>query len=444
MNDLIPFARKALEHYFGYEDFRPGQDQVVNAVLNGRDVMAVMPTGSGKSICYQLPATRPHTFTLVISPLRALMRDQVQALLKRDIPAALIDSGVSTKDRIKTYMQAGKGELQILYVAPERLWAGDFLEFIRNTKTDLIAVDEAHCVLQWGFSFRSSYLRIGEFIASLPYRPVVAAFTATATPDQLPEIERNLGLIQPVRVSTGFDRPNIRFDVVRSTSDMARQRDIAKFVAEHEGSGVVYCTTVRECEDMAELLGRKGVDAQPFYAALDDDQKAKVQDGFLAGSPMVMCSTTAFGMGVDKPDIRWVVNDGMCESIESFYQEAGRAGRDGEPARSVMYWTEKDMDDWYRRIQRDAGSLVHDPEIKAKARLAAFARLEAMDEYCEGVKDKECLRKRILAYFGDEPEWDKCDNCSTCDPKGVPETTRTKRGGKKKKTAKPKSTGPNA
>lgn len=369
-----------------------------------------MPTGSGKSVCYQLPALRDGSFTVVVSPLRALMRDQVQALQARGVPAALIDSGVSPKQRQSIYDMAHGGGLRILYVAPERLWTDDFLFFAQSTRIDLMAVDEAHCVLQWGNDFRSSYLHIGEFIAGLPSRPVVAAFTATATRSQVPEIAEKLGLDQPVRIGTGFDRPNIRFDALK-LKPSARKRFILDWVDGHEGSGIIYCNTIKDCDSWAERLAKHGVDAAAFYAPLADRDKARIQDGFLAGSPRVICATTAFGMGVDKPDVRWVVNNGPCENLEAFYQEAGRAGRDGQPARSVVLWTDSDFINWRYRLQDHAGGALDDPELKERAERAALGRLDAMQQYCE---TNECLRRVLLDYFGEDQDRKHCDNCGNC------------------------------
>ena len=409
LRDYSKAALAQLDKVYGYGSFRPGQLEAVNAILNRHDLIAVMPTGSGKSVCYQLPALREGSFTIVVSPLRALMRDQVQALQARGVPAALIDSGVTPKQRQSIYDMAHGGGLRILYVAPERLWTDDFLFFAQSTRIDLMAVDEAHCVLQWGNDFRSSYLRIGEFIAGLPSRPVVAAFTATATRSQVPEIAEKLGLDQPVRIGTGFDRPNIRFDALK-LKPSARKRFILDWVDGHEGSGIIYCNTIKDCDSWAERLAKHGVDAAAFYAPLADRDKARIQDGFLAGSPRVICATTAFGMGVDKPDVRWVVNNGPCESLEAFYQEAGRAGRDGQPARSVMLWTGGDFLNWERRLADSAGNALDDPKDRAKAQNAAFSRLDAMRRYCE---TDTCRRGLILDYFGDEHD-EYCDNCGNC------------------------------
>lgn len=410
LKDYSKAALAQLDKAYGYKSFRPGQLEAVNAILNRHDLIAVMPTGSGKSVCYQLPALRDGSFTVVVSPLRALMRDQVQALQARGVPAALIDSGVSPKQRQGIYDMAHGGGLRILYVAPERLWTDDFLFFAQSTRIDLMAVDEAHCVLQWGNDFRSSYLRIGEFIAGLPTRPVVAAFTATATRGQVPEIAGKLGLRQPVRIGTGFDRPNIRFDALK-LKPSARKQFILDWVDGHEGSGIIYCNTIKDCDSWAERLAKHGVDAAAFYAPLTDKDKARIQDGFLAGSPRVICATTAFGMGVDKPDVRWVVNAGPCESLEAFYQEAGRAGRDGRPARSVVLWTDSDFINWRYRLQGHAGSALDDPELRERAERAALGRLDAMQQYCEA---DECLRRVLLDYFGEDQDREHCDNCGNC------------------------------
>lgn len=409
LRDWTQAALNQLDKAYGYGSFRPGQLEAVNTILNGRDLIAVMPTGSGKSVCYQLPAMRAGRLTLVVSPLRALMRDQVQALQARGVSAALIDSGVTPKRRQSIYDAAHGGGLRILYVAPERLFADDFAAFTQSTRVDLIAIDEAHCVLQWGHDFRPSYMRIGEFIAGLPTRPVVAAFTATATKRQVPEIARDLGLDRPVMIGTGFDRPNIRFDAIE-LKPSARRKFITQWAKTHEGSGIVYCNTIRRCDELSECLQDAGIEAEAFYAPLSDREKARIQDGFLTGSPRVICATTAFGMGVDKPDVRWVLNDGPCESVESFYQEAGRAGRDGKPARSVMLWTGGDFLNWERRLSDSAGNALDDPKDRAKARNAAFSRLDAMRRYCE---TGSCRRGLILDYFGDKHD-EYCDNCGNC------------------------------
>lgn len=399
----------ALKRYFGFDSFRPGQEEAVGAVISGRDVMAVMPTGGGKSVCYQLPAARPGTFTLVVTPLRALMRDQVRHLRSRGIPAALIDSGLDEKERAEVYGRALSGELRILYVAPERLHAPDFADFSHRIRISLLAVDEAHCVLHWGSDFRPSYMRIGEFIDSLSPRPVTMALTATASRTQAGEIRELLHLADPVTVTTDADRPNLRLTVVRARPGERLEAMIA-WAKRHKGSGIIYKENRKGCERLAETLRSEGIDAMAFHAEMRDADKKRVQDGFLAGHPRVICATSAFGMGVDKPDVRWVINDGPCESIECFYQEAGRAGRDGKPARSILIWCDGDFKSWRDRIRQNAGSAMTDTERQDKVCKAALERLNAMSDYCES---EDCLRGMILRYFGDSAA-EHCDYCANC------------------------------
>lgn len=402
----------ALKRYFGFDSFRPGQEEAVGAVISGRDVMAVMPTGGGKSVCYQLPAARPGTFTLVVTPLRALMRDQVRHLRSRGIPAALIDSGLDEKERAEVYGRALSGELRILYVAPERLHAPDFADFSHRIRISLLAVDEAHCVLHWGSDFRPSYMRIGEFIDSLSPRPVTMALTATASRTQAGEIRELLHLADPVTVTTDADRPNLRLTVVRARPGERLEAMIA-WAKRHKGSGIIYKENRKGCERLAETLRSEGIDAMAFHAEMRDADKKRVQDGFLAGHPRVICATSAFGMGVDKPDVRWVLNDGPCKSLEAYWQEAGRAGRDGKPADAVLYWSPGDWR-WLRHAAWEAKSRAEESGDPSRIRAAQLmdSRLDAMSAYCE---TRRCLRRTILAMF-DPPgtRRDDCSNCSNC------------------------------
>ena len=362
----------ALKRYFGFDSFRPGQEEAVGAVISGRDVMAVMPTGGGKSVCYQLPAARPGTFTLVVTPLRALMRDQVRHLRSRGIPAALIDSGLDEKERAEVYGRALSGELRILYVAPERLHAPDFADFSHRIRISLLAVDEAHCVLHWGSDFRPSYMRIGEFIDSLSPRPVTMALTATASRTQAGEIRELLHLADPVTVTTDADRPNLRLTVVRARPGERLEAMIA-WAKRHKGSGIIYKENRKGCERLAETLRSEGIDAMAFHAEMRDADKKRVQDGFLAGHPRVICATSAFGMGVDKPDVRWVLNDGPCKSLEAYWQEAGRAGRDGKPADAVLYWSPGDWR-WLRHAAWEAKSRAEESGDPSRIRAAQKPR----------------------------------------------------------------------
>ncbi|PWG60019.1 ATP-dependent DNA helicase RecQ [Bifidobacterium catulorum] len=409
--DYTPFARKALKRFFGYDDFRAGQADVVNAIMNRHDVLAVLPTGAGKSICYQLPAMGLR-FTLVITPLRALMRDQVQTLVeRRGIPAALIDAGTGAAERRAIYDKALGGGLKLLYVAPERLGTRDFSTFAARMPIDLVAVDEAHCVLQWGQDFRPAYLNISAFIRSLPVRPVIAAFTATATPTTRDEIAGNLGQVDPVRVGTTFDRPNIRFDT-RIVGRWDREDEIVAWALTHKGQcGIVYCNSRKRTEELEQTLLDAGVAAAHFHARMAEADKGPVQDRFLSGDIQVMCATTAFGMGVDKPDVRWVINDGAPDSIEEYYQEAGRAGRDGKESVSLLLWGDDDFEWMEQRIGESFNNDAMDGKAQDEARKAAFERLHAMERYCRA---NGCLRAELLRYFGEEPASERCGKCSNC------------------------------
>ncbi|MBW3088613.1 ATP-dependent DNA helicase RecQ [Bifidobacterium sp. 82T24] len=409
--DYIPFARKALKRFFGYDDFRAGQADVVNAIMNRHDVLAILPTGAGKSVCYQLPAMGLR-FTLVITPLRALMRDQVQTLVeRRNIPAALIDAGTGAAERRAIYDKALAGGLRLLYVAPERLGTRDFAAFAARMPIDLIAVDEAHCVLQWGQDFRPAYLNISAFVRSLRIRPVIAAFTATATPTTRDEISGNLGQYDPVRVGTTFDRPNIRFDT-RTVGRWDREDEIVAWALTHKGQcGIVYCNSRKRTEELEQALLDAGVAAAHFHARMAEADKGPVQDRFLSGDIQVMCATTAFGMGVDKPDVRWVINDGAPDSIEEYYQEAGRAGRDGKESVSLLLWDDDDFAWMEQRIGESYDNDAMDDKAQSAARAAAFERLHAMERYC---RTSGCLRAELLRYFGEEPDAGKCGKCSNC------------------------------
>ena len=410
MPDVMVAATRELKARFGYDGFRPGQDVVVRSILTGRDVLAVMPTGAGKSVCYQLPATVPGALVLVITPLRALMRDQVAHLTDLGIGAALIDSGLTARRRADVYASCETHGTSILYVAPERLDAPDFRDFCTHVTFGLVAVDEAHCVLQWGEDFRPDYLRIGEFVDSLPHRPVVAAFTATATPDQRGEIAASLRLHDPVEHVGGFDRPNIRFE-----AHNVRQRDrdgwIVRWARSHPGTGIVYCPTRRETEHVAKLLTGAGISAAAYHSTIGDTERRRVQDEWTDGRIRVVAATTAFGMGVDKADVRWVLNDGACSSIEEFYQEAGRAGRDGGPADSVMLWARRDFDTLVWRVRQ-----LQEHGADRRTVDAAWQRLRDMREYCSSGR---CLRRTILSYFGQDPGHD-CHHCGACDATSTP------------------------
>ena len=413
LRDWSQAALNQLDKAYGYKSFRPGQLEAVNTILNDRDLIAVMPTGSGKSVCYQLPAMREGHLALVVSPLRALMRDQVQALQARGVAAALIDSGVTPKQRQSIYAMAHGGGLRILYVAPERLFADDFLFFSQSTRIDLIAVDEAHCVLQWGHDFRPNYLKIGEFIAGLPTRPTVAAFTATATERVRRDIVSILGLHTPSITVTGFDRPNLYFDVI-SMPRKDKASWVASYIASHpDESGIVYCATRKETEALAESLNSAvaelraaggadvsdiGTIAVAYHGGMSADAREKAQRDFVTDRVPVVVATNAFGMGIDKSNVRFVIHHNMPESIEAYYQEAGRAGRDGEPSRCTLLWNESDIVTRRRLLDSDYENERLTPEEQETVRASKRRLLDAMVGYC---RTTDCLHAYMTRYFGE-------------------------------------------
>ncbi|MCI1635452.1 RecQ family ATP-dependent DNA helicase [Bifidobacterium sp.] len=392
-------ALDALHTYFGYDSFRLGQDRVVDAILTGHDSLAVMPTGAGKSICYQVPATVMNGVTIVISPLVSLMRDQVDALDDAGIAAAFVNSTQSTDEQRAVISQAAQGKLRLLYVAPERLAAPSFRELCEHLNIAMIAVDEAHCVSQWGQDFRPSYLDIGGFIEGFVKRPIVAAFTATATEQVRADIVRMLNLHDPVMTVTGFDRPNLFLDVIRLSSK-EKSEWITRYVQEHANdSGIIYCATRKETDAVAQELRQVGVTAAAYHAGLLPEDRAQAQRAFVNDDIQVVVATNAFGMGIDKSNVRFVIHHNMPESIEAYYQEAGRAGRDGEAARCTLLWNESDI--VTRRRLLDMGNA----NDRLSAEEGEFVRshrrklLGAMIGYCRTV---DCLHAYILRYFGQE------------------------------------------
>lgn len=395
----IEDAGQALKRYFGYESFRPGQEDLVKAVLGGRDCLGVMPTGAGKSICYQIPATLLDGLTIVISPLVSLMKDQVDGLEDVGIQASFVNSTQDMDEQALALAQAAQGRSKILYVAPERLDAPRFRDFAQRTRISLLAVDEAHCVSQWGQDFRPSYLGIGDFIRSLPERPTVAAFTATATEKVRRDIVYMLGLNDPYVAVTGFDRPNLFFDVIKlETKD--KNRWVARYALKHqEDSGIVYCATRKETEALADDLTKVGVSAASYHAGMDAQAREQAQRDFVNDKVQVVVATNAFGMGIDKSNVRYVIHHNMPESIEAYYQEAGRAGRDGEPARCSLLWNESDIVTRRRLLDMDNGNerLTGD---QAEAVRAEHRRLlNVMIGYC---RTTGCLHQYMLRYFGEE------------------------------------------
>ncbi|WEV74543.1 DNA helicase RecQ [Bifidobacterium sp. ESL0798] len=422
-------ALAALKRYFGYDSFREGQADLVDAILAGHDVLGVMPTGAGKSICYQVPATMLPGLTIVISPLISLMRDQVDALNDAGIKAAFINTTQESDEQSMVFAQAKRGEVKMLYVAPERLETGRFRSFAAQVRISLITVDEAHCVSQWGQDFRSSYLGIGEFIDSLPVRPTVAAFTATATQKVRRDIVRLLRLKAPKVTVTGFDRPNLYFDII----NMPTKRKnvwITDYAAKHpDESGIVYCATRKETEALADVLNRHGIDAAAYHGGMSAEAREAAQRDFVTDRVPVVVATNAFGMGIDKSNVRYVIHHNMPESIEAYYQEAGRAGRDGEPGRCTLLWNESDIVTRRRLLDMDSDNERMSPEEQEIVRQSHRRLLNAMIGYC---RTTECLHRYIMRYFADpngvnpaensqaqdapaDGEVYKCGNCANCE-----------------------------
>ena len=332
---------EALKTYYGYDVFRGGQEAVIDALLSGRDALAIMPTGAGKSVCYQIPALLLSGITLVVSPLVSLMRDQVTQLVQMGIPAAFLNSSLTFRQYLLALDRARAGRYKIIYVAPERLETEGFQAFVREADISLVAVDEAHCISQWGQDFRPSYLKITEFVEQLPARPVIGAFTATATKEVRDDIEALLSLRDPVRLVTGFDRKNLKFTVQQPKDKFAA---VESFLAEHEADcGIIYCLTRKNVEEVCEKLEQKGYSVTRYHAGLSDLERKENQEDFIYDRKQIMVATNAFGMGIDKSNVRYVIHYNMPKNMESYYQEAGRAGRDGLPAECILLYAGQDV-----------------------------------------------------------------------------------------------------
>lgn len=422
-------ALEALTRYFGYDSFRPGQQGIVEVLLAGRDVLGVMPTGAGKSVCYQIPAALSPGVTLVVSPLISLMRDQVDALNDLGLPAAFINTTQTPDEQAMVFAQAAAGQIKLLYVAPERLETGRFRDFAARTPISLIAVDEAHCVSQWGQDFRSSYLGIGDFIAGLPQRPPVGAFTATATERVRQDIVGLLGLRNPAVTVAGFDRPNLYFDVVKLETKY-KAAWVARYVADHpDESGIVYCATRKTTEALADTLNQMGRPAVAYHGGMSPDARETAQRDFITDKVPVVVATNAFGMGIDKSNVRYVIHHNLPESIESYYQEAGRAGRDGEPSRCTLLWNESDIVTRRRLLDNDYENERLTPEEQEIVRQSKRRLLDGMVGYC---RTTDCLHRYMTRYFGqelssnagsaagediaaDSSQSGKCGACSNCE-----------------------------
>ena len=399
---------RVLKQVFGYDQFRQGQEAVIDAILQGRDALGVMPTGAGKSICYQVPGLVFSGITLVVSPLISLMRDQVQSLRQAGVAGAFLNTSLTRAQYFKALENAMLGQYKIIYVAPERLLTDRFLEFACTAPIDLLAVDEAHCVSQWGQDFRPSYLDIPAFVQKLPHRPVVAAFTATATPRVKADIQVLLQLQQPAVVTTGFDRKNLYYEVQHPKDKKAALLDC---MGKYKGqSGIIYCATRKNVEEVCAFLRASGLPATRYHAGLEPEERQQNQQAFLFDEAPIMVATNAFGMGIDKSNVRYVIHYNMPKDMESYYQEAGRAGRDGAPADCILLYSGQDVTTARFLIEKGRESEALDEQTARQMIARDMGRLRQMADYCQ---TGDCLRQTILHYFGEQAP-DHCGNCSNC------------------------------
>lgn len=397
-----------LKKYFGYTSFRSGQEELIDAQVSGRDAFGIMPTGGGKSLCYQIPALMMEGITFVVSPLISLMTDQVMALKSSGIPAAYINSSLSPEQIRLVYRNMEAGKYKIIYIAPERLLTEGFLRSVSEVKISMLTVDEAHCISQWGQDFRPSYLRIAEFLELLPYRPVVSVFTATATAKVREDIIRLLGLQHAKMIITGFDRPNLRFEVLTPQNKFPVLLKLLS--ARKNKNGIIYCSTRKEVEKVCQQLQERGFSATRYHAGLEDEERRSNQDDFVYDRRSIMVATNAFGMGINKSNVNFVFHYNMPQSIEAYYQEAGRAGRDGTPADCILLYSDSDVQIARFLILHPSKNDLLSPEEQQQVIAMDLIRLEQMIAYC---KTDLCLRGYILDYFGQShPE--TCQNCSNC------------------------------
>lgn len=406
-------ALRMLETYFGYPSFRPAQEAPVESLLNNEDVIAIMPTGAGKSICFQIPALCKPGLTIVFSPLISLMKDQVDSLLDQNIPAALINSTLTQTEFNKTMYDVRSGRVKLLYIAPERLSSNFFCNVLRGLPIAQVIVDEAHCISEWGHDFRPSYRLIGDWLNELSKRPVVGAFTATATKAVERDIKQLLGLSEANVYITGFDRPNLSFSVVRTPKRMDYVVDYVRRHA-HE-NGIIYCSTRKDVERVYDNLTRAGIQTGYYHAGLSDEMRKDMQNKYAFDQLQVMVATNAFGMGIDKSNVRYVLHYQMPRNMESYYQEAGRAGRDGAKAECILLYSGQDVRVHKYLIDQTVEQSLGDPRVAEQRKLVELKKLQAMIDYCFC---STCLRKYMLAYFGEIAHWEQCDNCSSCNAKG--------------------------
>ncbi|MBQ8579045.1 MAG: DNA helicase RecQ [Clostridia bacterium] len=405
---------RILKHYFGHDEFRAGQEALIDSLLSGRDVLGVMPTGAGKSMCYQIPALLLDGITVIVSPLISLMSDQVTALVDAGVPAAYLNSALTPGQCNTVLSRLREGRYKLIYVAPERLLTPSFLSVCETINISLVAVDEAHCVSQWGQDFRPSYLKIAEFLSILSgkKRPVVGAFTATATDEVREDIIRILELRDPLRITTGFDRPNLYFGVIQPENK--NDALLSLITAQGERAGIVYCATRKSVEEVCSLLNENGIDATRYHAGLSEEERRLNQEAFVYDEKRVMVATNAFGMGIDKSDVAYVIHYQMPKNIESYYQEAGRAGRDGSSANCIMLFSPKDIHTAKFLIENGEPNPDLDAETQEQIKEREYQRLRAISAYCRADR---CLRTTLLRYFGEDAQND-CGNCSVCRTRG--------------------------
>lgn len=402
---MLNKARQILQKFYGYEDFRPGQKKVIESLLNRNDTVAIMPTGAGKSICFQIPALLFEGVTLVISPLISLMKDQVDSLRQLGIAAVYINSSVSKVQLYKDLQDISAGFYKIIYIAPERLTSEYLPDSFKNLNISMVAVDEAHCLSQWGHDFRPSYRNILNFTNSLRIKPIISAFTATATPEVKTDIINLLGLKQPNVFVTGFDRPNLYFSVLRGE---VKDKFVIDYVKKHQDeAGIIYVGTRKDVDALQVLLEIKGVKAGRYHAGMTDEERNQMQEDFLYDNLSVMVATNAFGMGIDKPNVRYVIHYNMPKNMEAYYQEAGRAGRDGLSGNCILLYSPQDT-----QLQKFLISKSTESEIRQQLE---YKRLQLMVDYCH---TPQCLRAFILHYFGEFDVEEHCDNCSNCKLEG--------------------------